>query len=1000
VDVTPRGEITRYKHLIDENAPGADLTREQAQSMAEAFLQQDLHQDLSKLEFTEVTTEKRPRRTDHSFIWKSREFAPADSQYRFSVRIQGSEVGEYDEYLKIPDEWLRSYQKLRSLNETTATVDFILLFSTLLAMLVVLVLYIRQRDIRWRLAGYFGLMAFVLTFLSQLNSFPLKEFGFKTTDTYGSFWTGLLLNALVASAASGAAIFLLTASAEPLYRHNYANRVSLSNLFRWQGLRSKEFFLGSLIGLTLTFFFFAYDSLFYLIAQKLGAWAPADVPYSDLLNTNIPWAFVLFFGFFPAVSEEFVSRMFSVPFFERLFRYRWLAVGLASFIWGFGHANYPNQPFYIRGIEVGVGGLIVSYVFLKFGIVGPMVWHYSVDALYTAFLLLRSKNQYLMISGGLSAGIMLIPFLLALFAYLRSKGFLTVENITNASEKRIVAAPELPSVTAAEETDIPYIPLSGIRRGILIGVSILLLVPQTFEVRRFGDFIDFAITRSQANRIAEHFLQNKGIDWRSFRTVTYMELALDPIATQYLLKYSNVPVMNQVYSQKGKVYFWVVRFYRPLEEEEYRIDIDPHEKVVASFRHMISENAPGASLERATAQQIAEKFLLENEISLNQFDLKEVNSEKKKSRQDYNFVWESKTDRINEARLRIRLQLQGEQISYYSAFIKIPEEWQRERERNTLADTLLAGTRLFLIAAIAGWAIWTFLRMARQGLIHWRPVLSLSFGLIILQLLSHLNAVPVLFRNYPTSLSPNVFIVSSVSNTLISQIIQFLSVVLLVGLASSLYPDCWSTFRKRNRIRFSADALLLALTVLVAIAGLSKVSGIMTDRFHQIALVPAFPILEEIDHFVPALTSLSRSLYTCVVYTSILALVLYILQNVLKKSYSRIFLLLLILVGLLPGEASTLGELGFALATRSILLVLVLTLIHFFLRGNFLSYLSLLLFVSLFQAAHGLWSQSASFFKWNGAALLFVGAVLILKLVHDALYHARPRFEVQRPDSS
>ena len=198
-----------------------------------------------------------------------------------------------------------------------------------------------------------------------MNNFPLSIFNYATTDSYGSFWTQLLLNALLTSGASGAAIFFIVAAAEPLYRQAYGNRISLSNLFRWHGLRSKEFFIGSVVGITLTFFFFAYDSIFYLIAQKFGAWAPADVPYSDLLNTRIPWAYVLFFGFFPAVSEEFISRMFSIPFFEKIFRYRWLAVWLASFIWGFGHANYPNQPFYIRGIEVGVGGLIVSLVFLR-----------------------------------------------------------------------------------------------------------------------------------------------------------------------------------------------------------------------------------------------------------------------------------------------------------------------------------------------------------------------------------------------------------------------------------------------------------------------------------------------------------------------------------------------------------------------------------------------------------------------------------------------------------
>ena len=983
VDVSPGGDIARFQHLVEENAPGADLTHEEAQTLAEDFLQHTVQLDLSRLEFIEVTSEKRQRRTDHLFRWKSKDFVLGDAQYRFSIRVLGNQIGEYDEYLKVPDEWLRSYDKLRSLNNTTATVDFIFLFSTILAMLVALILSVRQRDVYWRVAIYFGITAFILTFLSRLNSFPLTEFSYVTTESYGSFWTRLFLNSLFVSAASGAAIFLITASSEPLYRRNYGNRVSLFNLIRWRGLRSKEFFVASLVGITLTFFFFAYDSLFYLVAQKFGAWAPAEVPYSDLLNTGIPWAFVLFFGFFPAISEEFISRMFSIPFFEKIFHSRWLAVWLASFIWGFGHANYPNQPFYVRGIEVGIGGLIVSLVFLKFGIVATLVWHYSVDALYTAFLLLRSQNLYLMISGALSAGIMLVPFFIAGLAYLKNRRFVSDQAISNASQSVVTVTAEPPQATALKTPSISYTPLSRNHRLILISTALLLLIPQTFRIERFGKFADLAITRSQAREIAKSYLEKRGIDWRPLQNPVYLDQSLDSPAAQYLLKYSGISAMNQIYSQNVKIYFWVVRFYKPLQEEEYRVYIDPHEKTVNALEHLISENAPGASLDKLSALQLAEKFLHENGVSLEHFDLKEANSEKKKARQDYAFVWESKTVRVQEASMRLRLQIKGDEVSNYSTFVKVPEEWRRERERSTVADSVVEGIRIGIIALISGWGIWTFLVKARQGLIRWIPVLGLSAGLALLQIVSSLNGLPSLFQHYPTSQAPNIFIVSSMSNLLISHIFQFLYLVLLFGLSSSLYPECWWMFRKDNRRRFSQDALFLSLTILVGAVGVARISDMLVQPFHQFALLPAFALAPEVNHFFPAFSLFTRSVHSSLVYASMLAIVIYILQHVLKKSFSRGLFLFLILLSLLPGEANSRGEFVFSLATQAFLLLLVLTLIRFFLRQNFPAYLATFLLLSLCRSGYELLSQSSSFFKWNGAVLFILGILISLKLAFD-----------------
>src|SRR6185436_15734915 len=197
--------------------------------------------------------------------------------------------------------------------------------------------------------------------------------------------------------------------------------------------RTREAFVATLVGLTLTCFFFAYENLFYLLAHRLGAWSPREVAYSDLLSTTFPWVYVLFFGFLPAISEELISRVFSVPFFERLFRSTAFAIVVAAFIWGFGHAAYPNQPWFIRGLEVGLAGIVFGLAFLRFGILSVLVCHFSVDALYTAFVLIRSPNVYYVVSGSLSAGIFLLLFIAAAIAYRVRGGFLPPE-VTNAVE--------------------------------------------------------------------------------------------------------------------------------------------------------------------------------------------------------------------------------------------------------------------------------------------------------------------------------------------------------------------------------------------------------------------------------------------------------------------------------------------------------------------------------------------------------------------------------------
>ncbi|MBU1984122.1 CPBP family intramembrane metalloprotease, partial [bacterium] len=376
VYVSPEGDIVRLAHELPEEAAGATIPEADARATAESFLAGIVGSDSSRIEFIEFQRVVRPARTDWTFTYRARGIEPVrGSEYRYSVTVLGDRIGSYSEYLHVPEVWRASFNRLRSYNETAQSMSAVGMLLTAIAMIAVLFIRLRRRDIRWRTALAFGLVAAALTLLNQINNFPLRLYWYDTTTSWPGFLLETILYGLFQPLASGLIIFLITASAETLYREKYPHQPSLPRMFTPRALGTKSAFKGILLGVTLTAFFLAYQIVFYLIAGRFGAWSPSDVPYDNLLNTAMPWLAVLAIGFFPAVSEEFISRAFSIPFLQKVFRNRltWLAVLVPAVIWGFGHSGYANQPFWIRGAEVGFAGIIIGVLMLRFGILPLLV---------------------------------------------------------------------------------------------------------------------------------------------------------------------------------------------------------------------------------------------------------------------------------------------------------------------------------------------------------------------------------------------------------------------------------------------------------------------------------------------------------------------------------------------------------------------------------------------------------------------------------------------------
>ena len=977
-DVTPAGQVAGFNHDIPEATPGASLDQAAARTIAERFLGQVMRQNLSDLEFVEAETEKRPARTDHDFTWKQKSVELGDGSLRLEVLVDGDQVAGYREFVKVPEQWTRDYEKLRSRNNAAQIVDEVFWILLSVGMLVILTRRLRDRDVPVGMALAFGGVAAALYFLGQLNSFSLAEFDYATTDSYTSFMVRSLGGAFFAAVGTGVAIFLLVAASEPMYRESYPNQIAMRRYFTWQGLRSRSFFIANVVGITLTFFFFAYQTVFYLAANKMGAWAPADLPFTDLLNTKFPWITVLFIGFFPAVSEELQFRAFSIPFLKKLLRTGPLAVVLSAFMWGFLHAAYPNQPFFIRGLEVGMGGVVIGVIMLRYGIMATLIWHYSVDALYTAFLLIRSPNHYLAISGAVAAGVMLIPLAVAGLAYWRTGTFSDSEVLTNAHEGMRRIALE---ATAGPEAALVYSPLSRTRvtaAGILTLAFVLLAFIPAY---RFGQGFSLKITRDQAISAADAYLRQQHLDPSRYHRTAWVHDNVDPDALRYLLEHKSIQKSDQIYRQATLLAVYQVRYFRPLEKEEHFVFLDPATGHVFGARTLVDDNAPGASLTLEQAQKLAANCVADHGYRLSDFDLQSSEVEKRKAREDYTLVWQAKAGdprNVAEAHYRLQVDVAGDQVVGFSHVFKLPEKWEREQQASRLVNTLLSYTGVLVALALVGAGVFLLVLQIRSGQMPWRPAAKVGVLILVLTLLAEINQYPVLDSQYQTSLPMATWRLFEVVSFLVVPLLAGLLSWLLIGLVASLYPQAWQVLKGSARRLWRRDALVCIALVLAARAALTKLAELFAGHYHAFAPVETEVVPAMFNAFSPGAGYFLRALGFAIVDTCGLGLAIYVIRVGWRKRAWWLWVgILLLLPGLGPAGAHSLREFFAGWLLAFVPLAAGAAVLYWFLRDNLLAYLGAVFCLQIGPPLISLLSQPVRVYWSNGLLLALLTALVL-----------------------
>lgn len=872
--VAPSGELLSFRRVLPEGAPGGDPGSARARTLAEETLREHRGLDASTLKLVEAKEERRPARVDRTFVWESPTAAWKGAAMRYLVEVQGDQVGRSTLWLEVPEAWRQEYATLRSKNHAAGAAATFGLLLTAVALVVAFFGRLRRRDVPWRTAIRFGLAGAALQAAASLNELPLTIYGYDTTESWGSFLGQAVLADLGSACLLGVALLLLVAGGEPEYRQAYPDKPALGRLFTRRAFGTKRFFLGLLAGYALTAGFFAWQVLFYLSAERLGAWSPADVPYSNLLGTTLPWLGVLLMGFVPATTEEFSSRMFSIPFLQR-FAPTWVAVGLPALIWGFAHAGYPNQPFWVRGVEVGLAGVVVGVVMLRRDLFPLLVWHFTVDAVYTSLLLVRSSSPYFVVSGLLSAGALLLPLVVAGALAWRRGGFVPESGLTNGE---VGSAPP-PSCGATDEAPVFAPPRPLPPRAVvagLAGASALVLLGATVLLPSGKLEAGARVTRTEALAAARDFVRAQGDDPARYLASARIDSALPALeeagetgrgllpyrwersAERWLLEKGGLETLRRWAGGVLPGPVWQVRFARERDRHSWWVVVDARDGRVVSFARDLPEEEAGAALTADAALARAREAARARGIDPDGLAVVSAVEKERPRRRDHRIVFESTEDAAGEARRRVLVDVAGGRASLVAVALKLPEEWVRARRRSTGATWAALGAKVVGFGTVVGLGLVVLLLAHRAGRIRWREAARWAALLTLPALLERVARLPTLLLAWPQETPLVAWAVSATLGILVGLLASYTLALVACGLVTAAAPHAPGLVRRRfpgARRRALVAGGGTALLVLSA----RRLADGLRGLFPAAAGVGGLDLPSGVDGWLPAATSIASA---------------------------------------------------------------------------------------------------------------------------------------------
>jgi len=286
------------------------------------------------------------------------------------------------------------------------------------------------------------------------------------------------------------------------------------------------------------------------------------------------------------------------------------------------------------------------------------------------------------------------------------------------------------------------------------------------EYPRFA-FVNLSFNKQQALFESDNYLKSKGVDTKGYAKAIVFDS--DEKFNRYFQHAAGIKAQEEFIKQQDfDLFYWLVRFFKESQKEEYLVYISPRSGKVIRFTHLIEDLEPRVDLGKDLAKQKAETFLQRAfGVDLGRYDFHEEKVKRYENRVEYIFSWEKKEVYIpwkqgqGGAKLLTEVTVAGDEIrEFYKNKFDLPDKFLRYVEKQLILGEYLYSIFYIILLVLLGWSINIVLKK-RQDIVPRlvkRWFYYAAGFLILINTADFLNNLQDIFMAYPTSAHLGSFI--------------------------------------------------------------------------------------------------------------------------------------------------------------------------------------------------------------------------------------------------